>query len=361
MRTHHAGGQASPCSNANAVARRAGGDAELREHVLQVPSHRVLADHELDGDVAVRLAGRDEPEDLGLAGGEPAGQRRPRARAQQRRVDLDVGRGAQSPKRREARRAARARAPVLVAARAERAGAAATRARAVSYGQPQPLPSRGGVAEPLSASRPRSLRRARPIPAAVVATRAVAGRVASPSQRARQRRRRPRAPRRGRPPRPPPRPAPRAAGPAAAAGARPRAPVAARRARRVHPPLGGAQNASPGCGSLPSSARVANASSASVEVRRCAAGPRRAARRPAPRARARPRSSSSVARARFGLGLRPGAAQPATSRAVHRGTSPGTGASGGRRRTRRCAASLHSPARRTSLQLQARVRSARSR
>ena len=52
--------------------RRARGDLELREHVLQVPGHGVLADHQLDRDVAIGLPCGDETEDLGLAPGQPA-------------------------------------------------------------------------------------------------------------------------------------------------------------------------------------------------------------------------------------------------------------------------------------------------
>ena len=47
--------------------RRSRGDAELGEDVLQVASDRVLADDELGGDLAVRLAGRDEAEHLQLS------------------------------------------------------------------------------------------------------------------------------------------------------------------------------------------------------------------------------------------------------------------------------------------------------
>src|SRR5262249_24128893 len=77
----------------DAVARRARGGrrarrlAELAEDVRHVAVDRVLADHELRGDLAVAVAGGDEPEDLAFAtrqkpggqvwsGGEQASRRR---------------------------------------------------------------------------------------------------------------------------------------------------------------------------------------------------------------------------------------------------------------------------------------------
>src|SRR5215212_6440207 len=47
------------------------GNAELREDVLKMPGDGVLADHERPGDLLVALTGRDEAEDLELAGGQP--------------------------------------------------------------------------------------------------------------------------------------------------------------------------------------------------------------------------------------------------------------------------------------------------
>src|SRR5688572_27204092 len=47
--------------------RGARGEAELGKNVAHVPRNRLLADHEIGGDAAVCLAGREQPQDLALA------------------------------------------------------------------------------------------------------------------------------------------------------------------------------------------------------------------------------------------------------------------------------------------------------
>ena len=50
------------------------GDAGLVEDALEVEGDGVLADDECLGDLAVRLAGRDQPQHLDLALGQPIGE-----------------------------------------------------------------------------------------------------------------------------------------------------------------------------------------------------------------------------------------------------------------------------------------------
>lgn len=108
--------------------RGSGRNTELGEHVLQVACDGVLADHELDRDVAVRLARGDQTQYLGLAGGQAGGKLR-RSRREGGRLG-GVGGGAEVLEGRM-RRLERAPRAVLVAGCAE-ARPNTTRVRAVS-------------------------------------------------------------------------------------------------------------------------------------------------------------------------------------------------------------------------------------
>ena len=83
VRTHHSGEAVLERVRRRRGTRR---HAELRVEVLEVPPHGVLADHELHRDVAVRLARREQAQDLGLPRGEPGRQLvRPQQSARPRR------------------------------------------------------------------------------------------------------------------------------------------------------------------------------------------------------------------------------------------------------------------------------------
>ena len=163
MRNHHdvgdlrPGSQARSCSNAKAVAPDREETSELHEHVLEVTGDRVLADHELCGDLAVRLPRGDQAKHLGLPRGQPAGEAG-RSREQLRRP---LGHRARRPvvRTRTPQPAVRAARRPRRRARAEREGVPDPRP-AASYGSRSSRHIATGVPEAVDGSRRRLLRRA---------------------------------------------------------------------------------------------------------------------------------------------------------------------------------------------------------
>src|SRR5262245_59700136 len=99
---------------------RARGHVELREDVAHVAVDGLLAEREVGGDLSVRAAGRDEPQNLELALREAARGRGCRRRARTQRVDVrDIGRGFEALESRT-RRVELERRAVLIAERAAR-------------------------------------------------------------------------------------------------------------------------------------------------------------------------------------------------------------------------------------------------
>src|SRR5689334_2723568 len=65
LRLRWLGRCASACGVGQLVAQlHAGGDGELREHLVQVPLDRARAEEELRADLLIRLPRRGEPRDL---------------------------------------------------------------------------------------------------------------------------------------------------------------------------------------------------------------------------------------------------------------------------------------------------------